>query len=263
MMIDGTTAERYAKWFACLADPTRIRLLNALASEERSMTVHELVVATGVSQPTVSHHLKMLAKSRFVLLARRGTATDCALNENCLEQFPAAALEVLGIGGARLDHPAPLPNGSTDEKPPAAPALRRAREADLGEVASLLAMEGLPLEGLRENVQQTWIAEAEGRIQACSAIEFYGTSALLRSVAVARDRRRQGLGRQIVEAALKAAAERASRVYLLTEGASGFFKQLGFRPVARGRVPANLRRSTEFSVLCPVSAEAMTRSIHP
>jgi N-acetylglutamate synthase-like GNAT family acetyltransferase len=254
MSIDRTTAERYAAWFACLADPTRIQILNALASDERPMTVTELVAATDVSQPTVSHHIKMLANSRFVLVARRGAATHCALNKRCLEQFPAAARAVLGITVSRSI-------ASRNERRSAAPTFRRATAGDLAEVETLVRAEGLPFEGMRENLPETWVAEAEGGIQACAAVEFHGGSALLRSVAVARDRRRQGLGRQIVEVTLNAAADRAERAYLLTEGATAFFARLGFRRVARDRVPTKIRGSAEFALLCPITAQAMTRAI--
>lgn len=263
MSIDGTTAERYAAWFACLADPTRIRILNALASEKRKMTVAELVAATGVSQPTVSHHVKMLANNRFVLVARRGAATDCALNERCLEQFPAAARAVLGIAVWESSVGPLMTSMPQRERRTAVPSFRRATEEDLEEVEALIRAEGLPSEGLRENLPETWIAEAEGRIQACAAVEFHGPSALLRSVAVARDRRRQGLGTEIVEVTLKAAADRAERAYLLTKGAARFFARLGFRRVARDRVPAEVRGSAEFALLCPTTAQAMTRATQP
>lgn len=50
--------------FAVLAEPTRRRILDELATSERS--VGELVGALGMSQPTVSKHLKVLRENGFV-----------------------------------------------------------------------------------------------------------------------------------------------------------------------------------------------------
>jgi DNA-binding transcriptional ArsR family regulator len=50
--------------FAVIAEPTRRRILDALCGSESS--VGELVDALGVSQPTVSKHLKVLRDAGFV-----------------------------------------------------------------------------------------------------------------------------------------------------------------------------------------------------
>jgi amino-acid N-acetyltransferase len=70
--------------------------------------------------------------------------------------------------------------------------------------------------------------------------------------------RGRGLGRRLTDAALVLARERAiERVFLLTETAAPFFRQLGFRDVARADVPEGVRNSLEFRSLCPASAEAL------
>lgn len=96
MNIDRDSAETWAGWFRCLGDATRVLLLNHLASERREMTVGELVDAVDVGQSTVSHHLKVLADTSFVLVERRGTASYYRINERCLECFPSAAELVMG-----------------------------------------------------------------------------------------------------------------------------------------------------------------------
>jgi DNA-binding transcriptional ArsR family regulator len=56
--------------FAVLADPTRRRLLEALASGERS--VNELVRGVDIEQPGVSRHLRILEAAGFVLVRPEG-----------------------------------------------------------------------------------------------------------------------------------------------------------------------------------------------
>jgi DNA-binding transcriptional ArsR family regulator len=94
--LDRPTAEEYATWFKALADATRIQLVSLLARRGTSMTVGEIVTASGVGQSTVSHHLKILAEVRFVLVEHRGTASLYRLNEACVSCFPTAADVVMG-----------------------------------------------------------------------------------------------------------------------------------------------------------------------
>ena len=98
----------------------------------------------------------------------------------------------------------------------------------------------------------------DGAVVGSAALELYGASALLRSVAVQRDRRGRGLGRRLTGAALDLARRcGAVRVYLLTETADDFFPRFGFSPVARREVPPSVRGSVEFVSACPESARAM------
>ncbi len=67
-------AEELAMAFAVLADPVRIRLLSLVVSAESGEAcVCELVEPLGRSQPTVSHHLKVLREAGLVSGTRRGT----------------------------------------------------------------------------------------------------------------------------------------------------------------------------------------------
>jgi DNA-binding transcriptional ArsR family regulator len=60
------------------------------------MTVGDLVAQVDIQQSTVSHHLKLLAETGFVLVERRGTSSLYRVNERCLEHFPSAAEVVMG-----------------------------------------------------------------------------------------------------------------------------------------------------------------------
>jgi DNA-binding transcriptional ArsR family regulator len=96
MNIDRQNAATWATWFRALGDPTRIVILNLLATARSPMTVAEIVEAVDVGQSTVSHHLKILGDVRFVLVEREGTSSLWRINENCLGCFPTAAELVMG-----------------------------------------------------------------------------------------------------------------------------------------------------------------------
>jgi DNA-binding transcriptional ArsR family regulator len=96
MDVDRASAEVWAGWFRALGDASRVLILNRLAITRRPMTVGEIVGAVDVGQSTVSHHLKLLADTGFVLAERRGNASLYRVNERCLEVFPSAAEVVMG-----------------------------------------------------------------------------------------------------------------------------------------------------------------------
>lgn len=59
-----------------LADPARLRLVSILlASPEQEACTCDLTQPLGLSQPTVSHHLKKLSEAGLVVGERRGTWT--------------------------------------------------------------------------------------------------------------------------------------------------------------------------------------------
>jgi ArsR family transcriptional regulator len=63
-----------ARGFAALADPARLRLLSLIAARpEGEVCACELVEPLGKSQPTVSHHLKVLFEAGLVDREKRGT----------------------------------------------------------------------------------------------------------------------------------------------------------------------------------------------
>src|SRR5687767_7750684 len=71
--VGETEAETYAAWFKALADPTRIRILNLLARSDEPLCVCDIVDHFPLGQPAISHHLKVLRDTCFVVAERRGT----------------------------------------------------------------------------------------------------------------------------------------------------------------------------------------------
>ena len=66
--------EARAARFKALSDPTRIQLLHLVAGAGRDEAcVCDLTAAVGMSQPTVSHHLRILVEAGLLARERRGT----------------------------------------------------------------------------------------------------------------------------------------------------------------------------------------------
>ncbi len=69
-LVDETVAEEMARIFSALADPTRVRILGLLVHQELCVgDIHRLLE---MSQPAVSHHLRVLRDLRLVRARREG-----------------------------------------------------------------------------------------------------------------------------------------------------------------------------------------------
>jgi ArsR family transcriptional regulator, arsenate/arsenite/antimonite-responsive transcriptional repressor len=67
-------AEALAAMFRVLGDPSRLQLLSLIASQPSGeVCACELVEVLGLSQPTVSHHLKVMYRAGLLTKERRGT----------------------------------------------------------------------------------------------------------------------------------------------------------------------------------------------
>ncbi|WP_310722846.1 metalloregulator ArsR/SmtB family transcription factor [Streptomyces sp. N2A] len=73
--LDEDQAADLAKVFKALGDPVRLRLMSMIASrgEGGEVCVCELTPAFELSQPTISHHLKLLRQAGLIDCERRGT----------------------------------------------------------------------------------------------------------------------------------------------------------------------------------------------
>ena len=71
--MNAEEAERAARMFKALGDPVRLRLFSAVASHEAGEACVCDISDVGVSQPTVSHHLKKLREAGLLTSERRGT----------------------------------------------------------------------------------------------------------------------------------------------------------------------------------------------
>jgi DNA-binding transcriptional ArsR family regulator len=79
-LIEERTAAELAATFAVLGDPTRVRLLDALA--QRELCVCELAELVGLSDSAVSHQLRLLRSLRLVRSRRSGRMVHYALDDD-------------------------------------------------------------------------------------------------------------------------------------------------------------------------------------
>jgi ArsR family transcriptional regulator len=104
--VDRSTAEELAGLLKAVADPARLQLLSLIASAEGAQRcVCDLTGPVGLSQPTVSHHLKVLVSAGLLRREQRGPWAWFGLVP---ERFAELA-EVL----ADLAHAAPASSGTT------------------------------------------------------------------------------------------------------------------------------------------------------
>jgi ArsR family transcriptional regulator len=89
--LDAGAAAELAGGFSALADPVRLRVLSMLAaSPEGEVCVCDFVEPLARSQPTVSHHLKILSEAGLVQGDRRGKWVWYSLNRSRLAELRAA-----------------------------------------------------------------------------------------------------------------------------------------------------------------------------
>ncbi|MFL6089694.1 MAG: ArsR/SmtB family transcription factor [Aeromicrobium sp.] len=93
--LSADQAERIAPLLKAIADPVRLRLLSLVAAHEgREACVCELQEAFDLSQPTISHHLKVLHEAGLLDRTKRATWVYYAVRGDALADLAAL------IGGA-------------------------------------------------------------------------------------------------------------------------------------------------------------------
>jgi ArsR family transcriptional regulator len=88
-VIPGETADALARRFKALGDPTRVAILNRLATAGE-VCVCDLNAAFDLSQPTISHHLKLLREAGLVESERRGTWAYYRLVPDAIAELASA-----------------------------------------------------------------------------------------------------------------------------------------------------------------------------
>jgi ArsR family transcriptional regulator len=86
-------AEAMARRMKALADPARLRLLSIVAADDDGEAcVCDLTEPLGLSQPTVSHHLKILVEAGFLTRSKRATWAYYRLVPGSLDAVSASLL---------------------------------------------------------------------------------------------------------------------------------------------------------------------------
>lgn len=90
-VLDTAAAERLAAVFKALADPARVKLVSLIAASEGGEScICDLTGPLGLSQPTVSHHMKMLVDAGLVSRDQRGKWAYYRVNVTALDRIATA-----------------------------------------------------------------------------------------------------------------------------------------------------------------------------
>lgn len=141
--------------------------------------------------------------------------------------------------------------------------VRPAGSADLDAAKELLQAAGLPVEDLSGgHMDQFLVASIGDDIVGVIGLETFAGVGLLRSLVTRAGVRNAGIGRRLVaELEARARGQALQELWLLTIDASHFFDKLGYRVRQRDEAPDAIRRTAEFSTLCPANAVLMSKSI--
>ena len=97
--LSDAEADATATLFRALSDPARVRLVNILATAGEAVCARELTAPLGLSQPTVSHHLKKLTDAGLLEREQRGKWAYFSIRHEAMARL--AGLADLTKGASR------------------------------------------------------------------------------------------------------------------------------------------------------------------
>jgi len=168
-----------------------------------------------------------------------------------------------GGNSTSIDEPEPIPIVPESYIPEAAVSYAPAGDQDVESIVSLLKTNNLPVSDLGVGHRMFLVAHSAGKVVGCVAVELYGDSGLLRSLAVDNGFRGKGIGQKLVAEAENWSVDNGLKsLYLLTTTAAGFFPKIGWNITERSLVPDSISLSTEFASVCPSTAVCMHKIIN-
>lgn len=90
LVLNEYNVTKVAEFFKLMGDNTRLKILIALSQSERC--VSDLVECLKISQPTISHQLKLLRTAKLVKTRRDGRAIYYSLDDEHIENIVAMAI---------------------------------------------------------------------------------------------------------------------------------------------------------------------------
>lgn len=130
------------------------------------------------------------------------------------------------------------------------------------EIISLLQSQNLPTRDLPVSLIGFYTAIEDDQIVGVIGMEHYDQYGLLRSMVVHPEYRNKQIAKKLVDKLeMVAASSGIVSIYLLTETATRYFEEKGYKTIARKEVPGPVTTSTEFSSVCPVRATVMKKII--
>ncbi len=133
-----------------------------------------------------------------------------------------------------------------------------AHPKDRSALQALLTSLRLPTADLPEDLSGFTLAFDGENLVGSAGLQPIGPFGLLRSVAVHKRYRSQGIGQKLYAAAMDHAyQQQVQEVWLITASAAAYFEKLGFERLQREGVPAEIAATSQLSELCPSTAVVM------
>jgi ArsR family transcriptional regulator, arsenate/arsenite/antimonite-responsive transcriptional repressor len=89
--LSADEAETTARLFKTLGDPARVKIVNLLATSDEPVCACNLTEPLGLSQPTVSHHLKKLTDAGLITREQRGVWAYYSIDPDAVTRLSALA----------------------------------------------------------------------------------------------------------------------------------------------------------------------------
>jgi amino-acid N-acetyltransferase len=140
--------------------------------------------------------------------------------------------------------------------------IRDATTNDLMNIKSLLESVSLPSVDIDDHIHNFLILEYAGTPIGTIGMEIYGETALLRSLAVRKEYQFDGYGKRLCRKLILNAERKSIKdIYLLTNTAEKYFSRKGFQRISRERVPEAIKKTYEYSTLCPTDSTCMVKAL--
>ncbi|RZT38661.1 GNAT family N-acetyltransferase [Cupriavidus agavae] len=136
--------------------------------------------------------------------------------------------------------------------------IRLAQPADVSAIGAVLERCGLPVDDLPRLACEFHVAVLESQLIGCACAQLFGDTAIIRSVAVLREWRDQGIATHLISAVMmRARANGIRRAVLLTSTCPSYFSRYGFSLIHASKLPEEVQESQEFQRLRNTSALCM------
>jgi amino-acid N-acetyltransferase len=140
--------------------------------------------------------------------------------------------------------------------------IRKATSEDLRAIQQLLQSHNLVSDDVGQHLEHFLVAEIDGAIAGTIGLEFYETTALLRSAAVVPTYQHQGIGEKLLASIDGYAREHGvDEIVLLTSTAEEYFSRKGFTTIKRDELAGRVLTSTQFNGACPSTAVSMRKKL--
>lgn len=136
--------------------------------------------------------------------------------------------------------------------------VRIEKTSDLNETKEILSINNLPSQDIESSNVQMFSALLDSKLIGIIGFENNNNIALLRSFVVLEQYRNKKYGQVICKKFIEMLQEKGFKeIYLLTTTAKEFFEKLGFLSIDRNDAPIEIQNSSEFSSLCPATAQCL------